>query len=102
MSTPADLEVHPDDLARIRTTIDGAGRGLFGHAHDLDARPDAGASSGEVGNALASLASAVAGLAQHLGTLSENVGTTGADLTATDAAVGGAMTSITPGPGGAR
>lgn len=91
MSTPADLEVHPDDLRRIRTTLDGAGRTLFGHAHDLDGGPDAGASTDEVGNALAALSSAVAGLAEHLGSLSERVGTAGADFGATDGAVSEAM-----------
>lgn len=91
VSTPADLEVHADDLEQIRTTLDGAGRTLFGHAHDLDTAPDAGVSSGEVGNALAALSSAVAGLAQHLGTLSTNVGTANADFTATDGAVSDAL-----------
>lgn len=83
--------MHAEDLRQIRTTLDGAGRTLFGHAHDLDDGPDAGASTGEVGAALAALSSAVAGLAQHLGSLSQGVGTAGADFSATDDAVSGAM-----------
>ena len=91
MSTP-DLEVHAADLHQISSVLDSAGSALYGHTADLEASPDAGASSDEVAKALLSLSSAVAGLAQHIGTLAENTGATSADFTGTDGAVGGAFT----------
>lgn len=91
MSSPADLEVDPDDLRQISTVLDDAGRTLFGRAPDLEDPPDAGASSHEVAAAMAALASAVAGLAQHLGDLSTNTDLTGSDFSGTDQAVSGAM-----------
>ena len=91
MSTPTDLEVHAADLQQIASVLDGAGSALFGHTSDLEATPDAGASSDEVTQALLSLSTAVAGLAQHIGTLAENTGVANADFSATDGAVGGAF-----------
>ncbi|MCW2845771.1 MAG: hypothetical protein JWN22_3687 [Nocardioides sp.] len=87
----SNVEVHPDDLQQIVDLLDTTGQTLFDRAPDLDQAPDAGASSGEVSEALASLASAVAGLAQHLGSLSSSTGATLTDFTGTDQAVSGAM-----------
>jgi hypothetical protein len=92
MSSP-DLEVHSADLQQIASVLDAAGSALFGHASDLDASPDAGASSDEVGQALVGLSSAVAALAQHIGTLAANTGAADADFTGTDGAVGSAFST---------
>ncbi|MCD4525275.1 hypothetical protein [Nocardioides sp. cx-173] len=89
--TATNLEVDPADLQQIAGVLDGAGSALFGHAADLDASPDAGASSGEVGKALVSLSSSVAALAQHIGSLAESTGAVGSDFAGTDGAVAGAM-----------
>ena len=58
---------------------------------DLQATPDAGASSAEVADALTGLSSAVAALAQHIGSIAESTGAVSADFTGTDQAVHGAM-----------
>lgn len=89
MSGPGDIEVHARDLHDIAGVLDDAGGALFARAADLRLTPDAGASSGEVATALASLAGAVAGLAEHLGSLAEATRTVSADFTGTDQGVGG-------------
>ncbi|GAB2453132.1 hypothetical protein GCM10027062_37290 [Nocardioides hungaricus] len=87
MSYP-ELEVRPEDLTQIGSTLDAAGSGLFARAPDLDIAPDAGRSSGELAKALTSLATAVAGLSSEIGTLAESTGAVSDMFVATDAAVG--------------
>jgi hypothetical protein len=91
MSAPSDLEVHPEDLQQIVDVLDSTGKSLFGRAPDLDQRPDAGASSGEIAKALGALSGAVAGIAEHIGSIAASAAGTGADFSGTDQAVSGAM-----------
>lgn len=94
MNTPAEFEVHPDDLQQIVDSLDTAGRSLFNRAADIDQAPDAGASSGEVAKAFAGLASAVAGVGQHLGSIATSTIATSEDFTGTDQAVSAAMRQL--------
>jgi len=91
MSTPGEIEVHASDLQQISSTLDGAGRDLFGHAGDLDTAPDAGASTGEVSKAMTALSSAVAAFANHLGDLASSTSSANTDFTGTDQGVDSAM-----------
>ena len=89
MTTTGEIQVDPGVLQQIGSVLDAAGQALYSKAPELQAVPDAGASSGEVAKAMASLSAAVAALAQHIGSLAESTRTVSADFTGTDGAVAG-------------
>lgn len=86
--TDDDMDVNPDDLRSIKSTLDTAGGELFKQAEPLQKTPDVGESSSEVATALASLAAAVGGMAEGLGSLGDSVQNALNHATTTDDAVG--------------
>lgn len=88
MPTMTQFSMDPDDMRAIMTLLKSVGSDLSSHAKSVQAKPDAGASSNEVADALGTLAGAVAALSKSSSELADTVQAALTAATTTDDAVG--------------